>query len=243
MAVLGKTVELIRFPEESHDLSRNGRPDRRVERLRRIGGWFERFLGTAATDRVMEEATKVLPVPVFETREMPAVPVVEAEPVVEAKPAAEAEPVAEEPAAQAVIAPEVETLVLETLAPAEPVAGLTPEPEIAEPEALPDLPALEDAVELAPEDESSPALQVSAPEVEAQPEPELVAQPEPEPEVVAQPEPEPEIVAVESEPEAEAQPAAPVAEAVESEPMAESAQPEIEAPPTPTLPLAGEGKR
>ena len=51
MRLLGKTVELVRFPEESHDLSRSGRPDRRVERLRRIAGWFERFLGTSASDR------------------------------------------------------------------------------------------------------------------------------------------------------------------------------------------------
>jgi dipeptidyl aminopeptidase/acylaminoacyl peptidase len=51
MRLLSKTVELARFPEESHDLSRSGRPDRRVERLRRIAGWFERFLGTAAADR------------------------------------------------------------------------------------------------------------------------------------------------------------------------------------------------
>lgn len=39
-----KTVELARFPEESHDLSRGGRPDRRVERLNRIEGWFSHFL-------------------------------------------------------------------------------------------------------------------------------------------------------------------------------------------------------
>ncbi len=51
MRLLGKTVELVRFPEESHDLSRNGRPDRRVERLRRIAAWYERFLGTAARAR------------------------------------------------------------------------------------------------------------------------------------------------------------------------------------------------
>ncbi|HKW58382.1 MAG TPA: S9 family peptidase, partial [Candidatus Dormibacteraeota bacterium] len=51
LRLLGKTVELVRFPEESHDLSRHGRPDRRVERLRRIAGWYERFLGTAAVDR------------------------------------------------------------------------------------------------------------------------------------------------------------------------------------------------
>jgi dipeptidyl aminopeptidase/acylaminoacyl peptidase len=31
---------MVRFPGESHDLSRGGRPDRRVERLRRIGSWF-----------------------------------------------------------------------------------------------------------------------------------------------------------------------------------------------------------
>ena len=27
-------VEMVRFPEESHNLSRSGRPDRRIERLR-----------------------------------------------------------------------------------------------------------------------------------------------------------------------------------------------------------------
>jgi dipeptidyl aminopeptidase/acylaminoacyl peptidase len=37
-------VEFVRFPEESHNLSRSGRPDRRVERLRRIYGWFDRYL-------------------------------------------------------------------------------------------------------------------------------------------------------------------------------------------------------
>jgi acylaminoacyl-peptidase len=43
---LGQTpTELIRFPEESHNLSRSGRPDRRVERLEQMVAWFERFLG------------------------------------------------------------------------------------------------------------------------------------------------------------------------------------------------------
>jgi dipeptidyl aminopeptidase/acylaminoacyl peptidase len=42
---LGKVdTELIRFPEEGHNLSRSGRPDRRVERLERIVGWFDRYL-------------------------------------------------------------------------------------------------------------------------------------------------------------------------------------------------------
>jgi dipeptidyl aminopeptidase/acylaminoacyl peptidase len=44
LRLLGKEVEMVRFPGESHDLSRSGRPDRRVERLRRIGSWFERHL-------------------------------------------------------------------------------------------------------------------------------------------------------------------------------------------------------
>src|SRR2546422_56670 len=70
MRLLGKTVELVRFPEESHDLSRNGRPDRRVERLRRIAGWYERYLGTAAVDRpASEEATQILPIPAEAPRE------------------------------------------------------------------------------------------------------------------------------------------------------------------------------
>jgi dipeptidyl aminopeptidase/acylaminoacyl peptidase len=44
LRLLGKEVVMARFPGESHDLSRNGRPDRRVERLRRIAGWFGRHL-------------------------------------------------------------------------------------------------------------------------------------------------------------------------------------------------------
>ncbi len=49
--LLGKEVELVRFPGESHDLSRNGRPDRRVERLHRIVGWFESHLGPRGRGR------------------------------------------------------------------------------------------------------------------------------------------------------------------------------------------------
>jgi dipeptidyl aminopeptidase/acylaminoacyl peptidase len=226
MALLGKTVELVRFPEESHDLSRNGRPDRRVERLRRIGGWFERFLGTAATDRVVEEATQVLPVPVFATPEVPAATVVEAEPApaLKLEPAvAEAEAPIETPAAEAVIQPEVETLVLQTLAPAEPVAGV-PEPEIAEPEALPDLPAPEDAVELAPEGDSSPELHVAAAEAEADlaPEPEVMAV---ESEAAAETEPDAEAVESEPEPEPEGEP----------EPSVAAAEPEPEPTPEPMV--------
>jgi dipeptidyl aminopeptidase/acylaminoacyl peptidase len=39
-----KEVEFIRYPEESHGLSRMGRPDRRIHRLKKIAGWFDRYL-------------------------------------------------------------------------------------------------------------------------------------------------------------------------------------------------------
>ncbi|MDR7421641.1 MAG: S9 family peptidase [Armatimonadota bacterium] len=40
----GKTVVFARFPDESHDLSRNGQPGHRIERLRLIADWFARHL-------------------------------------------------------------------------------------------------------------------------------------------------------------------------------------------------------
>lgn len=44
LKALGKTVEMVRFPEESHGLSRHGRPDRRIARLEWIKKWFDRYL-------------------------------------------------------------------------------------------------------------------------------------------------------------------------------------------------------
>ncbi|MCO5226264.1 MAG: S9 family peptidase [Thermomicrobiales bacterium] len=41
---LGRTVEFVRFPDESHGLGRNGKPKHRVERLRRTLEWFEKYL-------------------------------------------------------------------------------------------------------------------------------------------------------------------------------------------------------
>jgi dipeptidyl aminopeptidase/acylaminoacyl peptidase len=40
----GRAVELVMFEGETHGLSRGGRPGNRIERLRRIQGWFERYL-------------------------------------------------------------------------------------------------------------------------------------------------------------------------------------------------------
>lgn len=41
---LGRPVELVRYPDESHLLVFGGRPDRRVDRVERIVEWFERHL-------------------------------------------------------------------------------------------------------------------------------------------------------------------------------------------------------
>ncbi|MCP4547419.1 MAG: S9 family peptidase [bacterium] len=40
----GRTTEYIRFEDESHGLSRGGKPRNRVERLERILDWFKRYL-------------------------------------------------------------------------------------------------------------------------------------------------------------------------------------------------------
>jgi dipeptidyl aminopeptidase/acylaminoacyl peptidase len=40
----GRTVEFHRYPEESHGMSRGGRPDRRVIRLEAIAGWFKKHM-------------------------------------------------------------------------------------------------------------------------------------------------------------------------------------------------------
>ena len=37
-------VVMVRFPDESHELSRSGAPWRRIDRLRHILGWFDKWL-------------------------------------------------------------------------------------------------------------------------------------------------------------------------------------------------------
>lgn len=44
LTLLGKTAKFVRFPNESHGLSRGGRPDHRVERFEHILGWFAEYL-------------------------------------------------------------------------------------------------------------------------------------------------------------------------------------------------------
>ncbi len=41
---LKKPTVMVRFPDESHELSRSGRPWHRIERLQHIVGWFDKYL-------------------------------------------------------------------------------------------------------------------------------------------------------------------------------------------------------
>jgi dipeptidyl aminopeptidase/acylaminoacyl peptidase len=41
---LKKPVVMVRFPDESHELSRSGKPWHRIERLRHITAWFDKYL-------------------------------------------------------------------------------------------------------------------------------------------------------------------------------------------------------
>ena len=44
LRLLGKEVELVRFPAESHELTRSGNPVHRVQRFELVLEWFDRFL-------------------------------------------------------------------------------------------------------------------------------------------------------------------------------------------------------
>ncbi|MBB5376207.1 dipeptidyl aminopeptidase/acylaminoacyl peptidase [Deinococcus metalli] len=46
---LGVPTRFVRFPGENHELSRSGRPDRRIRRLQETLDWLDRWLGTAPT--------------------------------------------------------------------------------------------------------------------------------------------------------------------------------------------------
>ena len=41
---LKRETAMVRFPGESHELSRSGKPWHRVERLQHIVGWFDKYL-------------------------------------------------------------------------------------------------------------------------------------------------------------------------------------------------------
>src|SRR5581483_8505212 len=44
LKILKKPVVMVRFPGESHELSRSGKPWHRVERLQHIVNWFDKYL-------------------------------------------------------------------------------------------------------------------------------------------------------------------------------------------------------
>jgi len=44
LRVLGRTVEFVLYPEESHVYFTNGRPDRRMDHMTRMLDWFDRYL-------------------------------------------------------------------------------------------------------------------------------------------------------------------------------------------------------
>jgi len=44
LKVLGVDTEFIRFPGESHELSRGGKPKHRRERLEHMVRWFKKYL-------------------------------------------------------------------------------------------------------------------------------------------------------------------------------------------------------
>ena len=41
---LGREVEYVLYPEESHTYASSGRPDRRIDRMTRMLDWFDRHL-------------------------------------------------------------------------------------------------------------------------------------------------------------------------------------------------------
>jgi dipeptidyl aminopeptidase/acylaminoacyl peptidase len=44
LRLLGKEVEMLRFPAESHELTRGGSPRHRVRRFEAVLEWFDRYL-------------------------------------------------------------------------------------------------------------------------------------------------------------------------------------------------------
>ena len=44
MKLMNKIIEMVRWPREGHELSRSGEPRHRVERIKRIVAWFEKYI-------------------------------------------------------------------------------------------------------------------------------------------------------------------------------------------------------
>jgi len=187
LRLLGKTVEMVRFPEESHDLSRSGRPDRREERLRRIAAWYERFLGTATSERVAPPEPVAEPEPAAVEAEPEPQPAVMAAAEVAAVETEQVE--AQAPGTEQAPGQEPEALLADSAA-----AELESEPEAPELEAAADAIAseVEPQIEAAEDEASEPEEPIFNPPVmEPVQAPEAAAEPEAEPAVAATVPPEP----------------------------------------------------
>ena len=54
----GQEVEMVIYEGENHGLSRGGRPGNRIERVHRIAGWFQKYLGTQPLEMVESSDTE-----------------------------------------------------------------------------------------------------------------------------------------------------------------------------------------
>jgi len=50
MRLLGKEVEYLRFPAESHELTRGGSPKHRIQRAQIVLEWFARHLARSGRE-------------------------------------------------------------------------------------------------------------------------------------------------------------------------------------------------
>jgi dipeptidyl aminopeptidase/acylaminoacyl peptidase len=67
LAVLGREVEYVRYPDQSHGLSRAGTPSLRLDRLRRYVAWFEKHLMGVSVEEGEVAETAERPVEGVET--------------------------------------------------------------------------------------------------------------------------------------------------------------------------------
>ena len=56
---LKRETVMVRFPDETHDLSRSGKPWHRVERLQHIVGWFDKYLQMDRSSRTSSTAQRI----------------------------------------------------------------------------------------------------------------------------------------------------------------------------------------
>ena len=61
LRLLKKEVELVRFPGESHELTRSGNPAHRVMRFELVLEWFDRYPASSAVDRTSRHQRAACP--------------------------------------------------------------------------------------------------------------------------------------------------------------------------------------